>query len=231
MILSDQITHPPELEHQNSSTALVLIQKLQEAPRDPELWNDFVCLYHRYLARCVKTALDLLVQPRPSAFEQVVEDIVQNVYLRLLKHDGRALRAFRGGSDAAISRYLRIIALNLTRNYLRGLRAQKRGHEEISIETAADDQDRKTTMVKLIDPDSQRELQNLDFEEEINNLLTQVLISSNRNRDMLIFQLYYFDDLDAEEIAEIVGTSRHAVHMVLSRTRQRISEFANDLRK
>lgn len=231
MIVSDPLPPPPEPKHPNSDAAVALVRKIQEAPRDHRLWSELVRLYHHRITRYVKAALDLLVQPRPLGFVQVVEDIVQNVYFRLLKHEGRALRAFRGESEPALSRYLRIIALNLTRNYLRGLQAQKRSHAELSIEAAADDRDRTTAMINLIDPDSQNKLQHLDIEEEINYLLDQVLTGNNCHRDKLIFQLYYFDDLDAEEIAAIVGTSRHAVHMVLSRTRVRIAEFANDLCK
>ena len=87
-------------------------------------WERFVKRYGGFLARCVRRGFRLVSE---SCLEEDVEDIVQNLYTRLLEDGGRRLHRFRGTTEKELLAYLRRMAFRLVVDLRRQARAEKRG--------------------------------------------------------------------------------------------------------
>jgi RNA polymerase sigma factor (sigma-70 family) len=90
-------------------------------------WREFVTRFHPRLVVAVRRAL--LRQGHPSLYAERVEDLVQEVYCRLLG-DARRRRRFRGSSEAQLMAYLQRVAVSVVIDARREALAGKRwgGH-------------------------------------------------------------------------------------------------------
>lgn len=86
-------------------------------------WEAFVARYDRPLASAVRRALARLGAP---VRRDVVEEMVQEVYCRLLEHHSRR-GGFRRSSDREVVGYLGRVARSVVIDQLRTARAAKRG--------------------------------------------------------------------------------------------------------
>jgi DNA-directed RNA polymerase specialized sigma24 family protein len=88
-------------------------------------WRLFIRRYGRHLARAIRRTLR---ECGESCGRDVVEELRQEVYCRLLERDGQRLRNFRGSSDTAtVHAYLGAIARSVVVDDLRRRSALKRG--------------------------------------------------------------------------------------------------------
>src|SRR5438477_11792828 len=74
---------------------------------DPAVWSEFILRFHRrillYVLRELRSFGLSIDEP------DTVSDLTQEVYLRLLTNDRRALREFRGENEYAVLSYLACI--------------------------------------------------------------------------------------------------------------------------
>jgi RNA polymerase sigma-70 factor (ECF subfamily) len=134
-----------------------------------------------------------------AADSQLVEDLVQDVYVVLHSDDSAALRRFHGGRTEALIAYLRTVAASVTVDHLRETLAQKRGegkrHESIE--------------------DVQEAVPNPEGVEETvqrNILFRQIdeclrIRKKVQERDRSIFWLYYRQGFTSEAISRLAGLS------------------------
>jgi DNA-directed RNA polymerase specialized sigma24 family protein len=87
-------------------------------------WREFVKRFHGRLVTAVRRALLRLGAPGANA--EKVEDLVQEVYCRLLS-GGRRPRSFRGESEAQLMSYLQRVAASVVVDARRVALAEKRG--------------------------------------------------------------------------------------------------------
>src|SRR6266566_9880969 len=66
----------------------------------------------------------------------IVPDLAQEVYLRLVQHDGRILRAFRGTTEFSVMAFLARISGSVVQDYQRHGASDKRRAQVIPIESA-----------------------------------------------------------------------------------------------
>jgi len=127
-----------------------------------------------------------------------VEDIVQEIYLKICTHEAGLSRAVQAGTPEVIIAYLRVIATNAAHDYFRSKAAAKRGgtvtdqfpeHLQPRAGTAVVDLERRLTLEKI----------------------EQIVVAHTRNangiRDRAIFQLYYRQGLTAKAIAALPGVN------------------------
>lgn len=102
-------------------------QLLDSCARGPEseAWGALVHRCGPAIEAGVRRALRRTghAEPDPAA----VEDLVQEVYCRLLERGGRRLRSFRGSTDAEVRTWLRCLAQRTACDRLRSAEAAKRG--------------------------------------------------------------------------------------------------------
>lgn len=144
---------------------------------------------------------------RVTGSAQDAEDVLQTVFLRLLKRSGGPAL----GDDPR--HYLKRAAINAGVDVLRSRRASR--------STALDEIEPTLTDGGANDPDrAQRS-------GELHARIRRVLATLSP-RSAEIFALRYFEGYDNHEIAKMLGTSRSTVAVILHRARHQLREAIRD---
>ena len=185
------------------------------------LWTEFVRRSQPVITAVVIKTMRRWLKPRPD----LVDDQVQETYLKLCGNNFRALRQFVPQHANALLGFLKVVASNTVQDYFRGTYAQKRGDgvEEVpldQIESAASYDD------------SARDFERSILLHDIDRCLRLAMSSSSYARDRAIFRLYYKQGLSAKAIAgrRTIGLSVKGVESTIGRMvrllRQKMNEGA-----
>src|SRR5256885_409102 len=91
-------------------------------------WDEFVSRFHRPISLSIlRTAYQWGDIPH-----QIVDDLVQDTYLKLCGGKCRQLLEFAAQHPDAILGYVKAIAVNVAHDHFKSLHSQKRGSGEIS---------------------------------------------------------------------------------------------------
>lgn len=173
--------------------------------------------WEELLRRCAPTAS--LVAARVarmwlgSATPSIVDDIAQEIFLKLCEHERRILRDFRPRGEDSFLGLLRIISASVANDYFRRQYSAKRGGRVVTV--ALDDA--PAPMMPATDAGSAG-MQKVVLYSELDRKMRSApgVIAE---RDRAIFWLYYLQGLTAEEIAElpVAGLSPKGVESALRR--------------
>ena len=96
------------------------------------LWAKFQQRFQRLIFLYVMRA----VRSRRSDHDvsDTVTDLAQDVYLRLIQHDGRILRSFRGATEFSVMAFLSRVSFSVVSDQLRRQSADKRSAPVVSFE-------------------------------------------------------------------------------------------------
>lgn len=171
-----------------------LIALMVQNPQNNKAWAEFYSRFHSAILHAIVWACNSL-RIKQEAF--TIDDLVQEVYLLLIKDNCKALRTFSGRSENSIFAYLRILAINVVRKNLSRERAKQRNvrfsdsNPLLSFEDSALLAERSL----LADPIDR-------IEAYLNEILSK---SRTKERDKLIFKLFYFEGFHIKEIANDFG--------------------------
>jgi RNA polymerase sigma factor (sigma-70 family) len=188
-------------------TVYELLRRCLQRPPDEAAWREFVYRYHPAIKAAVSKTFRSRVgqetERRAQFPDDLIEDLVQTVYVRLVEEGNRALERFEGEHENSIYRYLGIISMNVVRDHFREAKAQKRPKVTFSLdellENAGDGGMLKDAISSI---DGQRIMGsalNLTM-EDVEAALIRSVSRRHRDRDALIFKLRYLDGLTLEEI-------------------------------
>jgi RNA polymerase sigma factor (sigma-70 family) len=196
-----------------------------EHREDYVCWNEFVSRFQSVIARSVSCAYRRFTHGGYPPSWQTAE-LVQEVYLRLIKDDCALLRRFRGITERAAKAYLAQIALNSSGDILRREIAKKRQSAVTSLEEDHLEQDAKRRKVKFSLPEGLAE-------RELLKLLAVSSASENTQRDVLIFLLHIRGGLTAEEIATHgqFNLQPPTIWSIIIRLRGRLRRALNELNR
>jgi RNA polymerase sigma-70 factor (ECF subfamily) len=187
-------------------------------------WEDFVSRFHRAIALSViYTANQWSDVPR-----HVVDDLVQETYLKLCADKCRLLLAFAIQTPDGITAYLKATAANVVHDYFKARLAQKRGAGRVQ-QSLGD-----------IDPSAGNQATGSPGAMEREVLMTQIdqclqscLPAADQERDRLIFWLHYQQGMSAKAIASLpgVGLTPKGVESAILRLTQLIRRQVVSLRQ
>ena len=193
-----------------SSCSLEQLVELCKENRAAAAWEEFVCRTQRVIAATIWSTLR-----RWGASESVVvEDLVQETYLKISANQAANLRRFQSRHPQAILGYIRATAVNIAHDHCKGMIAAKRGAGQ------------KLREVEDIDAVSGPNIPGGVASIERNILLgqiDQILLDSGAeeaaSRDRAIFWLYYRQGLTAAAIAASpdIGLTVKGVESVILR--------------
>jgi RNA polymerase sigma-70 factor (ECF subfamily) len=174
-----------------------LLQLCLASP-DPALWQEFVCRVQPLISKVVgRTARRCRWGSSDPA---LIDDLVQDTFVKLFANDYRALREFQFEDESRFFGFIKTVASNVAQDYLRKSDASKRPESR-------DQQDLETASVTV--PDKSSSPKNTHVQiliAEIQRLLEKELAHDpNCRRDIAIFWFYYRWGLTAKEISEISG--------------------------
>jgi RNA polymerase sigma-70 factor (ECF subfamily) len=112
----------------SDSGIFVLLEQCLQASRDELLWTEFIRRSQPVIAGVVARTIRRWSRPTPA----LVDDLVQETYLKLFANNARALRRFVCHHENALYGFLKVVASNVVQDHFRSLYSQKRGsgHEE-----------------------------------------------------------------------------------------------------
>lgn len=161
---------------------------------DEQQWSQFVRVSKPVIAKAV---IKTVQRHAGRVFRPLVDDLVQDTYLKLCANDCRALREFRSRHDHAVYGFLRVVTVSVVEDYFRASFSQKRGagSGHISLDLLNTIESRNSNVRAQVE--RQLVLHN------IRCLLTDRPNAPNCRRDCTIFWLYYRYGLSSKEIAKI----------------------------
>ena len=192
-----------------------LVSRLVNAGPEDHAWLEFVkrfqprirrLAYRAYTAEALRySGVDA---SRPG---EVIDDLTQEVFIRLIDAERRALAAFRGLSENSIYTYLHTIAVNLVRDHFKKLRAQRRPPAATSLSEplrTADGPAEDATLGDYLpsaDPNPEEIAESQELQRRISAAVAESTLSSISTRDRLIFRLVFVRGMSARAVASYKG--------------------------
>lgn len=203
------------LTHFANETELLpdeLFRRCARIPPDARAWHE---LFRRY-EQPIKIGICKVIGFSGWKHSRYFEEVQQELHLRLLANDSRAMQAFRGHTEAEACWYLRCIATNVALNVIR--REKRHTHSEIPGPDVPGPSS-TTTGPK-----------NNTLKADLDKCLHENLSGKNKMRNILMFKLFAQEDLKPAEIARIAGMSMsaHAIEIQIGRTRAKIKKCLNE---
>jgi len=175
-----------------------------------EGWAEFVGRYQPLIAGVIAR---IVARHRTRADPGLIDDLVQETYLRLCRNSCKVLREFRPERDESFFGYLKVIASSVALDYFRAQAAEKRGPEPMSLDelTERHSVSRQTPAEAVL------------LQSEMWQCLDRLVES---DRDGSIFRLYFQQGFTAKEIASIpsLNLSEKGVESCLHRLTNQIRE-------
>jgi RNA polymerase sigma factor (sigma-70 family) len=191
------------------------------------LWAEFVRRFASKLKHFIRGTLRQALGC--DALQDIQEsDLFQNCIMRLVENDCAAMKRFSGRTEAELFAYLAVISRSVVRDALRRQRALKRPPAE-SRDVLATSNVAPGKYEPGVAASSAVERHVLGREiAELSKKALRRLSGRAYSRDLLIFQLYFYDDLSATQIARCRGVelSKAGVEKVLSRLKERVRATA-----
>jgi RNA polymerase sigma-70 factor, ECF subfamily len=174
-----------------------------------EQWREFVRRTQPLIASVIINTVRRWKTPAPS----LVDDLIQDTYVKLFANDKKALRAIKNEYENTIFGYLRVIASNVVRDHFR---QPANKADEIEISDA-------------VFPPGPRDRERLEFlqkKEQIKRILEMLSVSETYDRDAGIFWFFYEQGYTAKEISLLpaVGLTVKGVEAVLFRVARFVRE-------
>lgn len=187
------------------------------AAGDGAAWNEFVARFEGSLRRGVAIALT----GRRGHRRVQMEDLLQEVYYRLLEGRARRLRRCRERDETAIRAYLVRLARNVAIDYLRARRTVRRGRHHVLLQSPAG------TGVDLA-PDRRPSIEDrLILRQQGRRFLRscrRAAAGRSENRNVRILALAFLAGLTSREISRRLGLalSPGSIDSLISRARRKL---------
>jgi RNA polymerase sigma-70 factor (ECF subfamily) len=132
-----------------------------------------------------------------QASQDLVQDVTQEVYLKIFAEDCRVLRTLRSRDEPAIAALVQAIAYSVGCDHFRRNTALKRGGRQpvVSLNDAAESG-------TCVAPETETVLRSILF-EQIDIALKEVSDQTKRTEQRRIFWLYFRHGFTARDIAEM----------------------------
>ena len=196
------------MEQNNLSDKELLRTCIEDSP---EARAVFVEKYSRLIYSCIHETLRMNCS---DFLREDIEDIFNDIFLSLFKDDCKKLRQFRGDNNCTVASWLRIIAINTTRNFI------MRNRTFISLDNSSEQG--LAHLDKMQNPEPSALNQLIDSEEI---RLFRQLLDELKPDDRLVLKYYYKSDISPDEIAAIMNITVNTVYSKISRTKKRLKEI------
>jgi RNA polymerase sigma factor (sigma-70 family) len=182
--------------------------------RDEAAWTEFVRRYQPLIAG----AISRYVRRMGNVSRELVEELIQEVYVKLWANNFYALKTFEISHEPALPSFIKAVAVSVAHEHFRGTRSFKRRREvekERELESESIDAHNSSST-----PEREVLLQ------EIDRVLRRDSQSPNFERDYKIFWLHYKSGLTAKEISHLpgLGLTVKGIESVLLRVTQQLKK-------
>ena len=198
------------------------LQHCADNRQDQVCWEEFIARFHTVISRSVACSYRRFTHGL-HAPPWLISELVQEVYLRLIKDDCALLRRFRGISEQSARAYLAQIAINAASDVLRREIAQKRLSERRMLDESYFEEETWNRRLAFALPEGLAE-------RELLRVLAVQSPGDNTKRDVLIFLLHIRGGFTAEEIAlsGVFNLQTPTIWSIIIRIRARLRRALED---
>ena len=162
---------------------------------DAGAWEEFMHRYHRLIAGVVFRTSQKWGESSPTT----IDDLIQEIYLKLCADEYRLLRGYDPKHPDAIYGYFKVIAANVVHDRFKALHSEKRGGDQI-VEDLTALENRSGVDEGL---GTKQAMEREILLREIEAHLEASLLGDTADRDRTIFWLYYRQGFTAKAIASL----------------------------
>jgi len=185
---------------------------------DESAWAEFVRRFHPLIASVVIRVARQWCEASPA----LIDDLIQDTYLKLCTDRGLLLQKFEPAHHDAIYGYIKVFTANLAHDHFKSARSQKRGGGAVrnSFENAE-------PLYKGESLTSGAAALNRGvMVQQVNDCLRSITTGPNGDRDRRIFWLYFRVGLAAREIAALptIGLATKGVESTLIRLTKQVRQ-------
>ena len=169
-----------------------------------EAWEEFVRRFQPLIAGVAMRVAERYGQNGSG----VVDELVQETFLKLCRNDSKALKEFKAEHDGAVFGFLKTVALNVSIDHFRSLQPRSEEPLEDWQETSVSGTSAGTETAEMS-----------VLLEQVDGALTRSTGVDTRERDRTVFWLYYKHGFTAKAIAALpaVGLTVKGVETVIFR--------------
>lgn len=210
--------------HQNLSDKDLIARCCLKSADWENCWREFQSRFDKTILFYVYQEFQKISgQTMSTEFHEIVKDLRQDVYIKLLKNDSQALRNFNGKNQSSFLAYLHVITKNLIKNYV-NTNSYKKLISMSKIKPAHEQSE--DLQFQPVSMDTVNEIEKSDFQNFILEKIEPCYRSKNLERDILLFKLFYFKGFTAKEIASNSNFNLTAsgVETTVNRIVQRLKE-------
>lgn len=167
--------------------------------RDATAWEEFVHRFHTLIATVALRTARKWTNPASS----LLDDLVQETYLKLCADDCRLLRDFRPQHEGAIFAFLKILTTNVVHDHFKARHAMKRGSGE--TEESLDGSNHNSGIRSGTATRPKDLIEHDILLRQIDSCLIRSVDADEITRSRRIFWLYYRWGMSARAIASLPG--------------------------
>jgi RNA polymerase sigma factor (sigma-70 family) len=220
-----------------------LVERLLDAGPEDGVWGEFLSRFQGRIRLVVLRSFQTEAERNPGldtgSLHESVLDLSQEVFLKLLESNRRALTRFRGKSEHSLHTYLHIIAVNLVRDHFKKLRAQKTPRASASISSLVQQElesDGPSYDQALVSdgPGPERFVASQELRDRMGAAIDRASPQASTGpRDRLIFRLYFVEGLTVGEIGAIpsIGLTESGIEKCIRRMREALREELQESRQ
>ena len=164
---------------------------------DSAAWEEFIARFHHDISlSIIRTARRWGFSP-----QEVVDDLVQDTYLKLCADRCRLLYEFAVAHREAINGYIKTVAINVAHDYFKSQKSRKRGGKFV---VQADEE--FEPKARADSPGSQNTMEREILLRQIDECLQSCTEGPSQERDCTVFWLHYRQGMTAKQIAALPTT-------------------------
>jgi RNA polymerase sigma-70 factor, ECF subfamily len=168
--------------------------------------------WEEFLHRCAPVATTVAARVTRlwlgTATPSIVDDIVQEVFLKLCEHERRILRDFTPRGDDSFFGLLRVISASVANDYFRRQHSEKRGGKVVTL-VLDENPPSGVAPAVAVAREEDAEIQRAVLFSELDRML-RAAPGPTAERDRNLFWLYYLQGLTADEIAALPASELSA---------------------
>jgi RNA polymerase sigma-70 factor, ECF subfamily len=161
---------------------------------DPACWQEFIRRFNPLIARSV---LRIAMRYRVSD-KSVIDDLVQETYLKICANECRLLRTFTPRSPESAFGFLKVVAASVAQDFFKSRLAEKRAPEATATSVDAISVSPRECPQGTLNPAERAVLV-----DQIDRKLRAIVPARELQRARAVFWLYYRSGLTANAIASI----------------------------
>ena len=191
---------------------------------DEAAWADFIRLSHPLIAKVVRRTAE---RYWPQTPRHLVDDLVQETYLKLCADECRLLRQFQSRHQDSIYGFLKVAAASVALDHFKSERARKRDINQTEEFSEQASLDRPAT-----GSGSLREMEEKVALRQIDEIVGTFFSGEILARNRAIFWLNHRDGMTAQAIASIpgIGLNTKGVESILRRMAHMIQSHIGIIR-